>query len=206
MTGELATEPSDAAATLLMDVAQRRWSPEMCDLLNLDQSLLPPILESGGVAGSVTANAAELMGVPVGTPVAGGGADNACAAAGAGVVAAGTLLVSVGTSGTVVAPISKPLVDPGMRIHSMAHVDPAMWYLMGVVLSAGAALAWWRNSVTDGATHQDSTSLVSGAAKTNPGADGLTFLPYLTGERTPHADANARGVFSGLHAGHTRAT
>jgi xylulokinase len=205
MTGELATEPSDAAGTLLMDVAKRRWSPKMCDLLNLDQSLLPPILESGGVAGTVTANAAELMGVPVGTPVAGGGADNACAAAGAGVVAAGTLLVSVGTSGTVVAPVSKPLVDPGMRIHSMAHVDPDVWYLMGVVLSAGAALAWWRNSVTDGSDSPGFDELVLGAAKTNPGADGLTFLPYLTGERTPHADANARGVFCGLHAGHTRA-
>ena len=205
MTGELATEPSDAAATLLMDVAQHRWSPEMCDLLNLDQSLLPQMLESGGIAGRVTAEAAEMMGVPVGTPVAGGGADNACAAAGVGVVAVGTLLVSVGTSGTVVAPVAKPLVDPGMRIHSMAHVDPAMWYLMGVVLSAGAALAWWRNSVTASSDSPGFDDLVNGGATTNPGADGLTFLPYLTGERTPHADANARGVFAGLHAGHTRA-
>lgn len=205
MTGELATEPSDAAATLLMDVAQRRWSTEMCDLLGLDRSLLPPILESGGIAGRVTAKAADMMGVPTGTPVAGGGADNACAAAGAGVVAAGTLLVSVGTSGTVVAPVEKPLVDPGMRIHSMAHVDPSMWYLMGVVLSAGAALAWWRNSVAAGADTPGFDELVNEAAKTNPGSNGLTFLPYLTGERTPHADANARGVFAGLHAGHGRA-
>lgn len=204
MTEELATDPSDAAATLLFDVKRAEWSDEMLRLLSLDRSFLPPVVGSSEIAGRLHAEAADSLGVPVGTPVVGGGADNACAATGAGVVSSGDLLVSSGTSGTVVAPVSEPLVDSGMRIHSMNHVERDTWYLMGVVLSAGAALAWWRETAAGGNANPSFDQLVTEAEAVEPGSDGLTFLPYLTGERTPHADANARGVFAGMHAGHTR--
>ncbi len=205
MTGEAATEPSDAAGTLLFDVRRGRWSQEMAAALDLDPAILPPVLGSAGVTGRLTPSAAEALGLRPGTPVVGGGADNAAAAVGSGVVAKGAMQTSIGTSGTVVAPIERPRVDPGMRIHSFNHAVPDTWYLMGVVLSAGAALAWFRGALAG----QEGTApaydeLIAEAAGTPPGADGLTFLPYLTGERTPHADSNARGVFAGMHAGHER--
>ncbi len=205
MTGEKATEPSDAAATLLFDVRRSRWSEEMTSALEIDPRILPHVIGSAEQAGRLTRQAAGELGLKPGIPVAGGGGDNACAALGAGVVAEGSLLVSVGTSGTVVAPIAKPRVDPGMRIHLMNHAAPDTWYLMGVVLSAGAAFAWWRHAIGTTGAAPDYDTLIAEAAKVPPGAEGLTFLPYLTGERTPHADANARGVFCGLFAGHTRA-
>ena len=205
MTGEKATEPSDAAGTLLFDVRRGRWSEEMLSALQLDPAMLPPVLGSAGVTGRLTPGAAKALGLGRGTPVVGGGADNAAAAVGSGVVGQGALQTSIGTSGTVVAPIERPRVDPGMRIHSFNHAVPDTWYLMGVVLSAGAALAWFRRALAgrEGAapTYDE---LIAEAAGTPPGADGLTFLPYLTGERTPHADSNARGVFAGVHAGHER--
>jgi xylulokinase len=201
LTGELGTEPSDASATLLFDIVKSRWSPEMCDLLGIEETILPRVAESAEIAGGVTKDAAQATGLREGVPVVGGGADNACAAIGAGVVSPGDALFSVGTSGTVVAPTDSPVTDPGMRIHSMRHATPNTWYLMGVVLSAGAALDWWRRSSGE-ASFDD---LVAEAGTTNAGADGVTFLPYLTGERTPHADANARGVFFGMHGGTERA-
>jgi xylulokinase len=200
LTGELGSEPSDASATLLFDIVNSRWSDEMCGLLDVDSDLLPPIIESAEIAGGVTESAARETGLAVGVPVVGGGADNACAAIGAGVVSAGGALFSVGTSGTVVAPTASPVTDPGMRIHSMRHALPDTWYLMGVVLSAGAALDWWRRSSGDVGFDE----LVAEAANVEAGSGGVTFLPYLTGERTPHADANARGVFFGMHGGTER--
>jgi len=201
LTGELATDPSDAAATLLFDIVNSRWSDEMSSMLDIDPRLLPPIVESAEIAAIVTSVAASETGLTAGVPVVVGGADNACAAVGAGVVSSGAALFSVGTSGTVVVPISQPSTDPGMRIHSMRHAVPDTWYLMGVVLSAGAALDWWRRS--SGQASFD--ALVSEAAEVEAGSGGVTFLPYLTGERTPHADANARGVFFGMHGGTERA-
>ncbi len=205
MTGEKATEPSDAAGTLLFDVRRGRWSEEMISVLQLDPAMLPPVLGSAGVTGMLTPGAAKALGLRRGTPVVGGGADNAAAAVGSGVVEQGTLQTSIGTSGTVVAPIERPRVDPGMRIHSFNHAVQDTWYLMGVVLSAGAALAWFRRAMAGReGTAPAYDELIAEAAGTPPGADGLTFLPYLTGERTPHADSNARGVFAGMHAGHER--
>lgn len=201
LAGELGSEPSDASATLLFDIANSQWSEEMCGLLDINSGLLPPIIESAEIAGGITKSAAAETGLAEGVPVVGGGADNACAAIGAGVVSAGDALFSVGTSGTVVAPTDSPVTDPGMRIHSMRHATSGTWYLMGVVLSAGAALDWWRKS-SGGPSFDD---LVAEAANTAPGSGGVTFLPYLTGERTPHADANARGVFFGMHGGTERA-
>ncbi len=205
MTGEKVTEPSDAAGTLLFDVRRGLWSHEMASALQLDIAMLPAVLGSTSVTGRLTPAAAEALGLRQGTPVAGGGADNAAAAVGSGVVGQGALQTSIGTSGTVVAPIERLRVDPGMRIHSFNHAVDDTWYLMGVVLSAGAALVWFRRAL---AGPERATSaydeLIAEAMDTPPGADGLTFLPYLTGERTPHADSNARGVFAGLHAGHER--
>ena len=205
MTGEKATEPSDAAGTLLFDVRRSCWSEEMVTALQLDPSLLPPVRGSTSVTGGLTAAAAAALGLRQGTPVVGGGADNAAAAVGSGVVEQGALQTSIGTSGAVVAPIVRPRVDPGMRIHSFNHALAGSWYLMGVVLSAGAALAWFRRTLLDSkAAAPTYDKLIDEAAGTPPGAEGLTFLPYLTGERTPHADSNARGVFAGLHTGHQR--
>ena len=205
MTGEKATDPSDAAGTLLFDVRQRRWSGEMMDALGLDSAMLPPVFGSASVTGGINAAAAEALGLRQGTPVVGGGADNAAAAVGSGVVEQGAMQTSIGTSGAVVAPISEPRVDPGMRIHSFNHAVTDTWYLMGVVLSAGAALEWFRQVLSGpGMTPPGYDQLTAEAAGTAPGSDGLTFLPYLTGERTPHADSNARGVFVGMHTGHQR--
>lgn len=201
LTGELETEPSDASATLLYNVSESRWSDEMCDALGISPALLPRLVESADSAGAVTESAAGDTGLSVGIPVVGGGADNACGAIGAGAVSAGDVLFSIGTSGTVVAPTLSPVTDPRMRIHAMRHAIPDTWYLMGVVLSAGAALDWWRRA--SGGAEFD--HLVNEASTVDAGCDGVTFLPYLTGERTPHADANARGVFFGMHGGTTRA-
>ena len=205
MTGEKAMEPSDAAGTLLFDIRQSQWSDEMVSALELDAALLPPVMGSAEVTGGLTLAAAEALGLRPGTPVVGGGADNAAAAVGSGVVEEGAMQTSIGTSGAVVAPIKEPRVDAGMRIHSFNHAVDDTWYLMGVVLSAGAALAWFRRALLGpkgaGLSYDELTAEATAAPA---GADGLTFLPYLTGERTPHADANARGVFAGLHTGHER--
>ena len=168
--------------------------------------MLPPVRGSASVTGGLTQAAAEALGLRQGTPVVGGGADNAAAAVGSGVVGEGALQTSIGTSGAVVAPIERARVDPGMRIHSFNHAVPDTWYLMGVVLSAGAALAWFRRASVGAREDTQPTydELIAEAVGTPPGADGLTFLPYLTGERTPHADSNARGVFAGMHSGHER--
>ena len=206
LTGEKATEPSDAAGTLLFDVRQGCWSEEMMSELKLDPAILPPVQGSTSVTGRLTVAAAEALGLGQGTPVVGGGADNAAAAVGSGVVAEGALQTSIGTSGAVVAPIERPRVDPGMRIHSFNHALADTWYLMGVVLSAGATFEWFRRVVSGpNGTPPTYDELIAEAACAPPGADGLTFLPYLTGERTPHADSNARGVFAGMHTGHQRA-
>lgn len=206
MTGEKVTEPSDAAGTLLFDVATSRWAEEILSALDVDPDWLPRVAGSSEVTGRLSPGAAESLGLRTGTPVVGGGADNAAAAVGAGVIEPGTMSVSVGTSGAVVAPIASPQVDPEMRLHVFNHAAPDTWYLMGVVLSAGSALAWWRKILTSSDGSSPSyDELVEDASPVPVGSQGLTFLPYLTGERTPHADANARGVFSGLHAGHERA-
>ena len=205
MTGEKATEPSDAAGTLLFDVQQGCWSDEMIAALQLDPSILPLVSGSASVTGELTASAAESLGLAQGTPVVGGGADNAAAAVGSGVVGQGALQTSIGTSGAVVAPIEQPSVDPGMRIHSFNHAVDSTWYLMGVVLSAGASFDWFRRALTaPGGTPPTYDVLTAEADSVPPGSDGLTFLPYLTGERTPHADSNARGAFVGMHTGHHR--
>lgn len=207
LTDSLATEPSDASGTLMFDPASGRWSGEMMEAMDLPLSLLPPVGGSAEVLGRVTAAASRLTGLATGTPVVGGGADNACGAAGVGVVTPGEAVASWGTSGTVLAPSPEPRVDPAMRAHTFCHVAPDLWYVIGVVLSAGGAFAWFRDQVARDLPDSDQRDalLVAEAAGAPPGADGVTFLPYLQGERTPHRDASLRAAFVGLSLAHSRA-
>ena len=206
LTDALGCEPSDASATLMYDTARQAWSRDIMAAVGLSMSLLPDVGGSSEVLGRVTKAAAAATGLPEGTPVVGGGADNACGAAGVGVVAPGEAVASWGTSGTVLAPTARPTVDPGMRAHTFCHVTPGTWYLMGVVLSAGAAFAWYRDNVLTLPGERDAVNamLNEEAAAAPPGADGVTFLPYLQGERTPHRDAALRGAFLGLSLSHSR--
>ena len=205
LTGAVATEPSDASGTLMFDPVHLRWSRDMLDAVGLPSSLLPDVGGSAEVLGRVTPAAAKLTGLAAGTPVVGGGADNACGAAGVGVTP-GEAVSSWGTSGTVLAPTAEPRVDPKLRAHTFCHVAPGVWYVMGVVLSAGGAFAWYRDQCArELAEEERDAVLVDEAAGIAPGAEGVTFLPYLQGERTPHRDASLRAAFVGLSLAHSRA-
>ncbi len=199
MSGEFATEPSDAAGTLLYDVRRRVWSEPVLRALHLDADILPDVVESSEISGIVTAEAAAALGVKPGIPIVGGGADNAAGAVGCGATDGSVMQASIGTSGAVVTPASEPHVAPDMNLHTFCHAAPGLWYLMGVVLSAGSALRWLRDSVAMGQSYD---ALTAKAENVPVGSDGLIFLPYMTGERTPHNDANARGVFFGLNFAH----
>lgn len=212
LTGELAAEVSDAAGTLLFDVAKSEWSQPVLDALGIKRELLPPVLQSFDVAGKVSAQGAKATGLLEGTPVVAGGADNTCGAVGAGIVREGVFLSSIGSSGVVLTPADTLAKDPGGRVHTFNHSTKGQWYLMGVTLSAGLSLKWFRDQMghaekaVEAAGGPDAYDLLAAqAAKSRPGSRGLFFLPYLNGERTPHADANARAVFFGLSGAHTRA-
>jgi xylulokinase len=193
LTGEHATDVSDASGTLLLDVARRRWSDEVVADLELDRDWLPPALESPVVSGHTAA----------GVPVAAGGGDQACGAVGVGVDSADTGAVSVamGTSGVVFGALDAYAADPQARVHAFCHAVPGEWHAMGVMLSAAGSLQWLRDTVAPGVGFD---VLVDEAAAWAPGVEGLTFLPYLAGERTPHADPDARGAFAGLSLRHDR--
>src|SRR6266480_1050843 len=214
LTGKLAIEISDAAGTCLLDVKHGRWSREVLEALEIDPELLPPVVASDKVAGTITEEVAALTDLLPGVPVAGGGADNACAAVGNGVVRPGLALVSIGTSGVVLAYASTPQVDmsgPVPRVHTFNHAVPQAWYLMGVTQGAGLSLRWVRDNIglperaLERWTGLDAYELLAKEAESIPaGSDGLLFLPYLQGERTPHLDAYARGGWIGLTASHDR--
>jgi xylulokinase len=209
LTGEIAAEVSDAAGTLLFDVRNRRWSEAVLNKLGVDPKLLPPVYESVDVCGKITPEVARLTGLKAGTPVVGGGADNACSAVGNGIVREGRVSASLGTSGVVLAHTDTVKVDPNLRAHSFCHSVPNKWYIMGVMLSAGGAFRWYRDAL---GAHEVAQAKEEGvdpyevltreAAKAPVGGEGLIFLPYLTGERTPHADANAKAVFFGVTLRH----
>ena len=207
LTGALATDPSDASATLMYDTAHLRWSDEILDAVGVSKSIVPDVGGSSDVLGHVTAMAAAVTSLAQGTPVVGGGADNACGAAGVGVIAPGEVVSSWGTSGTVLAPMLEPRVDPGLRAHTFCHVAPGVWYMMGVVLSAGGAFSWYRDQLARELTDPRAADAIldAEAASVPVGSVGVTFLPYLQGERTPHRDAAMRGAFVGLSLAHTRA-
>ncbi len=214
LTGVLAMEISDAAGTCLLDVKHGTWSHEVLDAIGFDPSLLPHVVASAAVCGAITTEVAAATGLSPGTPVAGGGADNACGAVGNGVVRPGLALVSIGTSGVLLAHSAAPRVDvsgPIPKVHTFNHAVPDAWYLMGVTQSAGLSLHWVRDNIglpehaLERWTGIDAYEfLVKEAGGAPAGSEGLTFLPYLQGERTPHLDAYARGGWIGLTASHDR--
>lgn len=201
LTGEYAMDKADGAGTLLFDLAARDWSPEMLDALRIDPRWMPPTHEGPDVTGYVTAEAAAATGLRAGTPVVAGGGDQSANAVGVGAVRPGTVALSLGTSGVVFAPTEAPLFDPAGQVHAFCHAVPGRWHLMTVMLSAAGSLRWFRDALAPG---EDFGRLTAAAESVPPGADGLFFLPYLSGERNPHPDPLARGAFVGLTVGHDR--
>lgn len=201
LCGELGTDVSDASASLLFDTVNRRWSARLLEALDLDPGLLPQVHESTQVVGQVTQAAAEATGLAVGTPVVAGGGDQPVAALGNGVIREGTVLCTIGTGGQLFTPTGVPRFDPKLRTHTFCHVVPGLWFVMGATLCAGLSLKWFRDRIGGGSYEE----LARQAAEVPPGAEGLIFLPYLIGERTPHMDPQARGAFIGLTLRHGRA-
>jgi xylulokinase len=191
LTGERAIDAADASGTLLLDVGRRRWSDEVLAALEIPREWLPPVLESPEVSG----RAGE------GVPVAAGAGDQPAGAIGVGVDRPGPLSVALGTSGVVFAALPAYAADPEGRVHAFCHAVPGAWHAMGVMLSAAGSLHWLRDTIAPGASFE---TLTGEAERWPPGAEGLAFAPYLTGERTPHADPDARGAFVGLSLRHDR--
>lgn len=212
LTGEFASEVSDASGTSLFNVTRRQWADEMLDGTGIPREWMPPVYESPEVSGRISDEVAGLTGLKAGTPVVGGGGDQAAGAVGNGVVETGIISSTVGTSGVVFAFADEPVVDPGLRVHTFCHAVPGKWHVMGVMLSAGGSLRWYRDTFAECETAVARSMnsevydiLSSQVASVEPGCEGLVFLPYLTGERTPYPDPNARGVFFGITLRHDRA-
>ena len=212
LTGEFATEVSDASGTSLLNVPERRWSDAVLGKLGIPKEHLPKVYESYEISGRISALGAAATGLKEDTPVVGGGGDQAAGAVGNGIVQSGIISVTTGTSGVVFAFADKPAVDPQLRVHTFCHAVPGQWHVMGVMLSAGGSLRWYRDTLAmtekqvAGLMDMDPYELITREAATvPPGSEGLLFLPYLTGERTPHPDPMARGAFVGLTVRHTKA-
>ena len=211
LTGEYATEVSDASGMLLLDVARRTWSTELLSKLELDAGLLARCYESEEVTGKLTPEAARLLGLTTDCVVVGGAGDCAAGAVGNGIVERGVLSTSIGTSGVMFVHCDEVKIDPEGRVHTFCHAVHGKWHIMGVNLSAGGSLQWFRNELckADAAEAKRKKTevydvLTQEAEAVRPGSQGLFFLPYLSGERTPHADPMARGCFVGLTLAHTR--
>ncbi|MBR5453350.1 MAG: xylulokinase [Clostridia bacterium] len=212
LTGEFATEVSDASGMQLLDVPGRKWSPYVCDKLGIDISLLGRVYESAEVTGKLTPAVAEMTGLSTSVVVVGGAGDQAASAVGNGIVREGIVSATIGTSGVVFAHTDTPQIDPRGRVHTLCHAVPGAWHIMGVTQGAGLSFKWLRdNFFTD---VQNTAALLSKnanklldeiCADVPAGANSLIYLPYLMGERTPHLDSDARGVFFGLSAMHGRA-
>jgi xylulokinase len=201
LTGGFATDKADGSGTLLFDLAERDWSAEVLDALAIDPAWMPPTFEGPEVTDSVTVAAAAATGLRPGTPVVAGGGDQAANAVGVGAVVEGTVALSLGTSGVVFATTNQPLFEAAGRVHAFCHAVPNRWHMMSVMLSAAGSLRWFRDALAPGMEFSD---LVAEAAKVPAGSEGLFFLPYLTGERSPHPDPLARGAFVGLTVSHDR--
>ncbi len=208
LTGEYASEVSDASGTLLLDVVKRNWSKKLLGKLELDADLLPPVFESEDVTGTLTTAAAKQLGLTTDCKVVGGAGDCAAGAVGNGVVRSGVLSTSVGTSGVMFVHSDQPEYDATGRLHTFCHAVRGKWHMMGVNLTSGGSLQWWVDSILQGLSGIDSKQRYEAAtreaAAAAAGSGGLLFLPYLNGERTPHADPQARGAFVGLNTTHTR--
>jgi xylulokinase len=212
LTGEFATDVADASGTLLFDVARRKWSKKLLAALEIDERWLATVFESPEVTGQITSETALLTGLKAGTPVAAGAGDQAASAVGNGIVLPGLTSATLGTSGVIFAYTDEPKLDPLGRIHTFCHAVPGKWHVMGVTQGAGLSLRWFRDELgaAEGWYAQrvgaDPYELILREAEKAPaGSGGLLFLPYLMGERTPHLDSQARGMWFGLTAGHTRA-
>lgn len=211
LTNEYATEVSDASGTLLLDVKNRRWHTDLISKLGLDPALLPRMLESQTIAGALTDSAAKELGLSPNIPVIAGAGDQAAGAVGSGVVLPGLVSAAMGTSGVIFATSSAPQTDPRGRVHTMCHAIPDTWCVFGCMLSAGGSFQYLRNTLfaSEAMKRKDPGTLdpemIAEAASAPPGSENLFFLPYLTGERCPHADPHATAAFIGLTHRHTRA-
>jgi len=211
LTGEYATEVSDASGTQFLDVPKRKWSEEILNKLGISPDWMPKVYESHEVSGCVCEEAARLTGLPKGTPVVGGGGDQAAGAMGNGIIKPGVISSTIGTSGVVFASMDSVKIDPKGRTQTFCHAIPNTWHVMGVTNAAGYSLQWLRNQF--GGMEKELASFMGvdpymlmdkEAEMAKPGCDGLIYLPYLMGERAPHLDPNARGVFFGLSSRHGR--
>ena len=202
LTGEYAMDKAGGAGTVLFDLKSRDWSGEVLDALEINPAWMPRTFEGPEFTGHVIEEAASLTGLKAGTPVAAGGGDQAAQAVGVGAVESGIVGLTVGTSGVVFATTPSALIEPEGRLHAFCHAVPGMWHFMGVMLSAAGSLQWYRDSLAADMSFDD---LLAEAEAVPAGSEGLQFLPYLSGERTPHPDPLARGAFIGLTLRHSRA-
>ncbi len=211
LTGEFATDVTDASGTLFLDIQKRKWSDKMPDLLGFDRSILPNLVESPEVSGEVSKNAARETGLKQGTPIAGGAGDQAAAAVGIGIVEEGKISYSIGTSGVIYAATDTLKIDEEGRFNTFCHSVPGKWCVLSCINSAAGSYQWYENTL---AYQEEESAKKQGksvyevmeavASQAPPGSNKLIFLPYLAGERHPHTDTNARGVFFGLHTGHVK--
>jgi xylulokinase len=201
LTGGYAMDKADGAGTVLFDLKRRDWSAMVLEALDIPRAWMPPTFEGPVFTGQVTREAATATGLRTGTPVAAGGGDQAAQAVGVGAVKPGVVALTVGTSGVVFATTPSALVEPQGRLHAFCHAVPGMWHFMGVMLSAAGSLQWYRDTLAPGTSFDD---LLNEAEAVPASSEGLLFLPYLSGERTPHPDPLARGAFVGLTLRHGR--
>jgi xylulokinase len=211
LTGEFATDVADASGTLLFDVKNRAWHTELMSMLDVPADFMPKAFEGPEVTGTLSKEAAGITGLPEGMPVVAGGGDQAAGGVGCGIVRTGVISSTVGTSGVVFAFADDVCLDPEGRVHTFCHSVPGKWHVMGVVLSAGGSLRWYRDALCNeektlaAETGRDPYEYITEAASAVPlGSEGLLFLPYLTGERTPHKDPYAKGAFVGLSLRHEK--
>ncbi len=201
LTGEYAIDKADGAGTILFDLAARDWSAEVLAALGIDPDWMPRTWEGPEVTGTVSAAAAAATGLRQGTPVVAGGGDQAANAVGVGAVREGTVALSLGTSGVIFATTDRPLHEEHGVVHAFCHAVPGRWHMMSVMLSAAGSLRWFRDTLAPGVEYG---ALTAAASEVPAGSSGLLFLPYLTGERSPHPDPLARGAFVGLTISHDR--
>jgi xylulokinase len=201
LTGEFAMDMQEASGTLLLDVTNRRWSADMCELAGIPMAWLPRLFEGPEICAEINKAGAGVTGLAAGTPVAAGAGDQGAGAVGMGILAPGSVSATIGTSGVVFAATDAPTKDRLGRLHTFCHAAPGVWHVMGVTNGAGLSLRWLRDTFAPGASYDE---LSAEAATVPAGSDGMLWAPYLFGERTPHLDANARAAFVGITASHTR--
>ncbi len=201
LTGDYALDKAGGAGTLLFNLKKRSWSDRLLSALEISKELLPPTYEGPETTGFVDQPAAAATGLKEGTPVVGGGGDQAAQAVGVGAVEPGIVALTLGTSGVVFAATESPLVEPHGRLHAFCHAVPGRWHFMGVMLSAAGSLQWYKDNLASETSYDE---LLEEAGRVGPGSEGLLFLPYLSGERTPHPDPLARGAWVGLTLRHNR--